>query len=158
MRGFARPEILFEIDMALTLSNGTPHQRFRQFHTDDAYKDGQKLGCRFSKAVRAGDRVYLRGQTGSNLDGEFVGDGDPAAQANQAMKNIEVLLKEAGATPSDICKLSIYILHRDHRESVYNVVGQYLKGVHPCGTGLIVDGLANPRILVEIDADAVIQG
>ena len=157
MRGFARPEILFEIDMALTLSNGTPHQRFRQFHTDDAYKDGQKLGCRFSKAVRAGDRVYLRGQTGSNLDGEFVGDGDPAAQANQAMKNIEILLGEAGATLDDICKLSIYILHRGHRESVYNVVGRHLKGVHPCGTGLIVDGLANPRILVEIDADAVIQ-
>ena len=131
--------------------------RFRRFHTDDAYKDGQKLGCQFSKVVRAGDRVYLRGQTGSNLDSEFVGDGDPAAQADQAMKNIKVLLEEAGATLNDICKLSIYILHRGHRESVYNVVGRHLKGVYPCGTGLIVDGFANPQILVEIDADAVIQ-
>ena len=157
MRGFARPEILFEIDMALTLSKGTPHQRFRPFHTDDVYRDGQKLGCRFSKAVRAGDRVYLRGQTGSNLDGDFIGDGDPAAQADQAMKNIKILLEEAGASLDDICKLSIYILHRAHRELVYGVVGSHLKGVHPCGTGLIVDGFANPQILVEIDVDAVIQ-
>ena len=98
MRGFARPEILFEIDMEITLSKGTPHQRFRKFHTDEVYKDGQQLGTKFCKAVRAGDRVYLRGQTGSNLDGEFVGDGDPGAQADQAMKNITTLLEEAGAS------------------------------------------------------------
>jgi enamine deaminase RidA (YjgF/YER057c/UK114 family) len=157
MRGFARPEILFEIDMAITLSKGTPHQRFRKFHTDEAYKDGQQLGTKFCKAVRAGDRVYLRGQTGSNLDGEFVGDGDPGAQADQAMKNITTLLEEAGASLNDICKVTTYIQHRDHREPVYQIIGQHLKGVHPCGTGLFVDGLANPRLLVEIDVEAVIQ-
>ena len=157
MRGFARPEIVFEIDMAVTLSKGTPHQRFRKFHTDDAYKDGQKLGSRFCKAVRAGDRVYLRGQTGTSLDGEFVGSGDAGAQADQAMKNITTLLEEAGASLDDICKVSIYIQHRAHREAVYQAVGKHLKGVFPCGTGLIVDGFANPRILVEIDVDAVIQ-
>ena len=157
MRGFARPEILFEIDMAITLSKGRPHERFRKFHTDDAYKDGQKLGSRFCKAVRAGDRIYLRGQTGTSLDGEFVGNGDASAQADQAMKNITTLLQEAGASLDDICKISTYILHRGHRESVYQAVGRHLKGVHPCGTGLIVDGFASPRILVEIDVDAVIQ-
>lgn len=157
MRGFARPEILFEIDMAITLSKGTPHQRFRKFHTDEVYKDGQQLGTKFCKAVRAGDRVYLRGQTGSNLDGEFVGDGDPGAQADQAMKNITTLLEEAGASLNDICKVTTYIQHRDHREPVYQTIGQHLKGVHPCGTGLFVDGLANPRLLVEIDVEAVIQ-
>ena len=157
MRGFARPEILFEIDMAITLSKGTPHQRFRKFHTDEVYKDGQQLGTKFCKAVRAGDRVYLRGQTGSNLDGEFVGDGDPGAQADQAMKNITTLLEEAGASLNDICKVTTYIQHRDHREPVYQTIGQHLKGVNPCGTGLFVDGLANPRLLVEIDVEAVIQ-
>jgi enamine deaminase RidA (YjgF/YER057c/UK114 family) len=157
VRGFARPEIVFEIDMAVTLSNGAPHQRFRKFHTDDAYKDGQNLGSRFCKVVRAGDRVYVRGQTGTNLDGEFVGYGDPGAQADQAMKNITTLLAEAGASLDDICKVTIYILHRGHRDAVYQAVGRHLEGVYPCGTGLIVDGLANPRILVEIDVDAVIQ-
>jgi len=157
MRGFARPEILFEIDMAVTLSKGMPHQRFRKFHTDEVYKDGQQLGTKFCKAVRAGERVYVRGQTGSSLDGEFVGDGDPGAQADQAMKNIIILLEEAGASLNDICKVTTYIQHRDHREPVYQTIGRHLKGVHPCGTGLFVDGLANPRLLVEIDVEAVIQ-
>ena len=157
MRGFARPEILFEIDMAATLSKGTPHERFRKFHTDEEYRDGQQLGMRFCKAVRAGDRVYLRGQTGSDLDGEFRGYGDPGVQADQAMRNIATLLEEAGASLDDVCKISIYILHRAHRDAVYQAVGRHLEGVHPCGTGLIVDGFASPRILVEIDVDAVIQ-
>jgi len=139
------------------LSKGAPHRRFRKFHTDDAYKDGQKLGARFCQAVRAGDRIYLRGQTGTGLDGEFIGYGDPGAQADQAMKNILTLLEEASGARDDICKITIYILHRGHREAVYRAVGRHLEGVHPCGTGLIVDGFANPRILVEIDVDAVIQ-
>ena len=157
MRGFARPEILFEIDMAIVRTNGTPHQRFRKFHTDNEYKDGQKLGMKFCKSVRAGNRVFLRGQTGTTLDGEFVAPGDPGAQADQAMHNIKVLLEEAGASLKDIVKVSTYIQHRDHRKLVYEAVGKHLKGVFPCGTGLIVDGFAKPQILVEIDVDAVIS-
>ena len=157
MRGFARPEILFEIDMAVSLSEGTPHQRFRGFHTDQQYRDGQKLGSRLCMAVRAGDRVYLRGQTGTTFDGEFTGLGDPAAQADQAMRNVKQLLEEAGASLDDICKVTIYITDRAFREPVYQTVGRHLKGVHPVGTGLIVDGLAHTRLLVEIDVEAVIQ-
>ena len=157
MRGFARPEILFEIDMAVARTTGTPHQRLRKFETHQQYKDGQDLRCKFAMAVRAGDRVYLRGQTGSTLDGDFVGAGDAAAQATQAMQNIQVLLAEAGASLDDICKITIYLADRAYREAVYQVVGQHLKGVFPVSTGLIVDGFANPRILVEIDVDAVVQ-
>ncbi len=73
------------------------------------------------------------------------------------MKNITTLLAEAGASLDDVCKITTYILHRGHREAVYQAVGRHLKGVHPCGTGLIVDGLANPQFLVEIDVDAVVQ-
>jgi len=158
MQGFARPEILFEIDLAVSLSNGTPHERIRRFHTDSQYKDGQKLGSRFCMGVRAGDRVYLRGQTGSTLDGELATAGDPGAQAEQAMLNVAQLLGELGASTDDICKVTTYISDRAFREPVYKVVGRHLKGVHPVGTGLIVNGFANPRILVEIDVEAIIQG
>ena len=72
------------------------------------------------------------------------------------MKNIKVLLEEAGASLNDIVKVSTYIQHRDHREPVYHSIGKHLKGVFPCGTGLIVDGFAKPHILVEIDVDAII--
>ncbi len=157
MRGFARPEILFEIDMAITLAKGTPHTRLHKFHTDEVYKDGQDLGMRFCKAIRAGDRVYLRGQTGTDLDGNFNFPGDAAAQADQAMKNITQLLADAGASMNDVCKITTFILHRGHREEIYRAIGKHVKGVHPCGTGIIVDGFANPRILVEIDVEAVIQ-
>ena len=157
MRGFARPEILFEIDMAIALSKGKPHQRFRKFETSQQYKDGQDLRCKFCMAVRAGERIYLRGQTGSTLAGDFVGYGDAAAQAEQAMQNVKVLLEEAGSSLNDICKITTYIADRVYREPVYQVVGRYLQGVSPVGTGLIVDGFANPRILVEIDVDAVVQ-
>ena len=112
MRGFARPEILFEIDLAIIRSRGTPHRRLHRFHTDEVYKDGQKLGMRFCKSVRAGNVVHLRGQTGTTLDDEFPFPGDPAAQADQAMKNITMLLEEAGASLGDICKIHTFILHR----------------------------------------------
>ena len=157
MRGFARPEILFEIDMAVALAKGTPHKRLRKFDTDAEYRDGQKLGSRFCKAVVAGDRVYLRGQTGTPLDGDTFAHGDAAAQADQAMRNIKTLLLEAGSSLDDVCKITIYIADRAYREPVYQTVGPYLKGVFPVGTGLIVDGFASPKILVEIDVDAVIQ-
>ena len=157
MRGFARPEILFEIDMAVIRSRGESHQRVGRFHTDEVYTDGQKLGMRFCKSVRAGNVVHLRGQTGSTLDGEFPFPGDPGAQADQAMRNITALLEEAGASLGDICKVHTFILHRAHREAVYRAIGRHLKGVHPCGTGLIVDGFARPEILVEVDVVAVIQ-
>lgn len=157
MRGFARPEILFEIDLAVARSQGTPHQRLRTFETSQQYKDGQDLRCKFAMAVRAGERIYLRGQTGSTLDGEFVGYGDAAAQATQAMANVKVLLEEAGASLDDICKITIYLADRAYREPVYQVVSQHLKDVFPVSTGLIVDGFASPRILVEIDVEAVVQ-
>lgn len=156
MRGFARPGILCEIDMAGTL--GGPHQRFRKFTTAQQYRDGQDLRCKFSMAVRAGNRIYLRGQTGTTLEGEPIGDGDAAAQTEQAMRNIETLLGEVGATLNDICKVTTYIGDRAYRDDVYNVMGQWLRGVHPVGTGLIVDGFAAPHLLVEIDVEAVVSG
>ncbi|NKB59368.1 MAG: RidA family protein [Alphaproteobacteria bacterium] len=143
--------------MAITLAKGTPHQRFRKFDTDKEYRDGQKLGSKFCKAVRAGDRIYLRGQTGTPLDSNNFAHGDAGAQAHQAMQNIRTLLEEAGSSLDDACKITIYIADRAYRDAVYQAVGGYLKGVYPVGTGLIVDGFASPKILVEIDVDAVVQ-
>ena len=157
MRGFARPEILCEFDMAIVRSRGTPHQRLRRFHTDEFYTDGQKLGMRFCQSVRAGNLVHLRGQTGFTLDGKFPFPGDSGAQADQAMKNVKVLLEEAGASLGDVCKIHTFILHRAHREVIYRAIGRHVQGVHPCGTGLIVVGFAMPEVLVEIDVVAVVQ-
>jgi enamine deaminase RidA (YjgF/YER057c/UK114 family) len=131
------------------------HIRIRKFNTRDAYPD-QTLDNDLSMVVRAGNHVFMRGQTAMALDGRVVGVGDPAAQAENAMACVKALLEEAGAKLAHICKVTIYITDREHREPVYRVVGKWLKGVYPVSTGLIVKGLARPEYLMEIDVDAVI--
>ena len=131
------------------------HIRLRKFNTRDTYPE-QALDNDLCQAVRAGNHVFLRGQVGQDLDGRIVGVGDPAAQAEQAMRNVKTLLEEAGSRLDHICKVTIYITDRANREPVYQVVGRWLKGVFPCSTGLIVSGLARPDYLMEIDVEAVI--
>lgn len=132
-----------------------PHIRLRKFNTRDAYPD-QKLDNGLCMVVRAGNHIFMRGQTAMALDGSIVGVGDPAAQTENAMACVKTLLEEAGAKLEHICKITIYITDRDYREPVYRVVGKWLKGVYPVSTGLIVKGLARPEYLMEIDVDAVI--
>ncbi len=73
------------------------------------------------------------------------------------MRNIDRLLEEAGARLEEVCKIVIYLTDIRYREAVYQVVGRWLKGVHPVSTGLVVSALARPEWLVEIDATAVIS-
>lgn len=133
------------------------HRRIRPFNTRDTYPE-QNLDNDLCQAVVAGSMVFLRGQVGQDLEtGESVGVGDPGAQAEQAMANIEMLLGEAGGRLEDICKIVVYLTDVRHREAVYNVIGRRLKGVFPCSTGLVVSALARPEWVVEIDATAVIS-
>ena len=131
------------------------HTRLRKFNTKDMYPE-QALDNDVCMVVRAGNRIFLRGQTGFDLDGNMVGIGDAAAQAENAMQCVKILLEEAGAKLEHICKTTIYITDRAYRDPVYRVVGKWLKGVYPCSTGLIVNGLARPDMLMEIDVEAVI--
>lgn len=132
------------------------HTRVRPFNTKDTYPE-QDLDNDLCQAVVAGRTVYLRGQIGQNLDtSESVGIGDVEAQAEQAMANIDQLLREAGSELSHIVKVVVYLVDPRYREPVYRVMGRWLKGVYPVSTGLVVSALARPEWLVEIDATAVI--
>jgi enamine deaminase RidA (YjgF/YER057c/UK114 family) len=131
------------------------HTRLRKYNTKDLYP-GQALDNDLCMLVRAGNRIFLRGQTSMDLDGNMVGAGDPAAQAENAMRCVKILLEEAGAKLEHICKTTIYVTDRKYREPVYQVVGRWLKGIYPCQTGLIVSGLAKPEMVMEIDVEAVI--
>ncbi|WP_027958282.1 MULTISPECIES: RidA family protein [unclassified Halomonas] len=125
------------------------------FNTKATYPN-QSLDNDLCQAVRAGNTIYVRGQVGTDFDGNLVGLGDPAAQAEQAMKNIQQLLQEAGSHLSHIVKTTTYITDPRFREPVYREVGKWLKGVYPISTGLVVAGLAQPEWLMEIDVIAVI--
>ena len=131
------------------------HTRHRKFNTGDTYSN-QKLDNDLCQAVKAGNTIYLRGQVGTNFEGETIGIGDPTAQAEQAMKNVKLLLEEVGSELSHIVKITIFITDRAYREPVYREVGKWLKGVFPVCTGLIVQGLAQPQWVMEIDVIAVI--
>lgn len=132
------------------------HRRIRTFNTKDTYPE-QKLDNDLCQAVVAGNTVYLRGQVGQDLETrESVGIGDPAAQTEQAMRNIAMLLEEAGAELGDIVKIVIYLTDARYRDAVYPVVGRWLKGVFPVSTGIVVVALARPEWVVEIDVTAVI--
>ncbi len=112
----------------------------------------------YSMAIRTrGDSVFLRGQTGFDLNANFVGRGDVGAQAEQACKNIKQLMEEAGGSINDVCKLVIYVTDVSYRPAVYAMVDKYFEGVHHCSTGIVVKGLALPELFVEIDAFAVID-
>jgi enamine deaminase RidA (YjgF/YER057c/UK114 family) len=133
------------------------HTRIRPFNTKDTYPE-QNLDNDLCQAVVAGGVVYLRGQIGQDLETrESVGIGDAEVQAEKAMSNITMLLDEAGSRVEDIVKVTIYLTDPRYRETVYRVVGRWLKGVYPVSTGLVVSALARPEWVVEIDAIAVIS-
>ncbi|MHB8733202.1 MAG: RidA family protein [bacterium] len=132
-----------------------PKQFIRQF---DASQYKHHAHGTYSMAIRTrGDIVFLRGQTGFDLNGNLVGRSDPGAQAEQACKNIKQLMEEAGGTIEDVCKLTVYVTDVSYRPAVYATIDNYFKDVHHCSTGIVVQGLALPELLVEIDAFAVID-
>ncbi len=132
------------------------HKRIRPFNTKETYPE-QNLDNDLCQAVRAGNMVFLRGQIGQDLDTrESVGTGDAAAQTDRAMANIKMLLEEAGSELSHIVKVVVYLTDIRYREPVYQAMGKWLKGVYPVSTGIVVDALARPEWVVEIDATAVI--
>ena len=89
-------------------------------------------------------------------DAVNIDSDDPAEQAHKVMQNISQLIKEAGGEMKHLVKMVVYITDIKNREAVYRIIGEYTKGVHPVQTGLVVNGLARPEWLVEIDAIAVI--
>ena len=133
------------------------HRRIRPFNTKDTYPE-QKLDNDLCHAVVArGTTIFLRGQCPQDLDTSVsVGVGDAVAQTHQVMQNIRQLVQECGGEMGHVTKLVVYLTDVRHREAVYRTMGEYIRGVHPVCTGLVVVALARPEWLVEIDATAVI--
>lgn len=134
------------------------HRRIRKFNTKDTYPE-QNLDNDLCQAVvtTGGRTVYLRGQCPQSLDdARSIDSHDPAEQTRKVMENIRQLIEEAGGRMEHLVKLVVYITDVRHREAVYRTMGEYIKGVHPVSTGLVVQALARPEWLVEIDGTAVI--
>ncbi len=110
----------------------------------------------FSRAVRAGDTVYVSGTVAWGEDGMLVGEGDVYLQARRALRNIERALIEAGASLSDVVRTRIYITDIDRWEEAARAHAEAFAAVKPAATMVEVSRLAEAAMLVEIEAVAVV--
>ena len=110
----------------------------------------------FSRAVRVGDTVYVSGTVAWGEDGRFVGEGDVYAQAKQALRNIEEALQQAGASLRDVVRTRMYLTDIGRWEEAARAHAEAFAAVKPASSMVEVSRLADAKMLVEIEAVAVV--
>jgi enamine deaminase RidA (YjgF/YER057c/UK114 family) len=111
----------------------------------------------YSRAVKVGKLVHVSGTTATDSQGNIVGIGDAGVQTVQTLKNIQRALESVGARLEDVVRTRIYVTDMKRWEEVGKVHGAFFKEIRPTTSLVEVKGLVNPEMLVEIEAEAVLD-
>ena len=111
----------------------------------------------YSRAVRVGQFIEVAGTTAVDSQGNFFGEGDVAAQTQYVLEKIQLAIEQAGGSMSDVVRTRIYVTDREYMMDVAEVHGKFFGEIRPASTGVEVGALVDDRLLVEIEASAIVS-
>jgi enamine deaminase RidA (YjgF/YER057c/UK114 family) len=153
----ARPEFLLEVE-----ATGYLGKENESGGVMPAVEHSQPEGMspnanRYSHVVKIGPWVHIAGQTASDVDGNVVGVGDPAAQVEQVFANLTKAVESVGGKLSDIIKTTVYVVGKENSDAIRAARTGRFGDKPPTSTLLIIDGLARPEFMLEIEALAYVE-
>jgi enamine deaminase RidA (YjgF/YER057c/UK114 family) len=111
----------------------------------------------YSHASKAGNTLYIAGQIAQDVDGNLVGKGDFETQVRQVCENLKNIMEEAGGTLQNIVKKTTFLTHYSYIEIYRRVRSEYFPEPCPPNTLLIIESLALPDYMIEVEAVAVLD-
>jgi len=111
----------------------------------------------YSRAIRVGNQILVTGTTATNEQGEIVGVDDAYSQTVQVIRNIEKALHALGAELKHVVRTRMFVTDIARWEEFGRAHGEFFRDVRPCATMVEVRKLIDDRMLIEIEADAVIE-